>query len=132
MISAGCARTVTGARSMKNGEVGTDMHEKIARLLEREGTGISWCDLTLNPWIGCTKVSPACDHCYPEELATNRLGVKWGPGAPRRRTTPGNRSNPKIGRASGREGECPYGETSVVAVKLKNKTNEIVICNIIQ
>src|SRR3546814_18941189 len=40
MISAGCARTVTGARSMKNGEVGTDMHEKIARLLEREGTGI--------------------------------------------------------------------------------------------
>src|SRR3546814_4993129 len=67
MISAGCARTVTGARSMKNGEVGTDMHEKIARLLEREGTGISWCDLTLNPWIGCTKVSPACDHCYAEE-----------------------------------------------------------------
>ena len=24
------------------------------------------CDHTYNPWIGCTKVSPACDHCYAE------------------------------------------------------------------
>jgi protein gp37 len=65
------------------------MHDKIKRLLEREGTGISWAHLTFNPWIGCQKVSPACDHCYAEELATNRLGVQWGPGAERRRTAPG-------------------------------------------
>jgi len=66
-----------------------DAHARLLRLIEREGTKISWADLTMNPWIGCTKVSPACDHCYAEDLATNRLGVEWGPGAARRRTAPG-------------------------------------------
>lgn len=33
-----------------------------------EATGIEWADHTFNPWIGCTKISPACDHCYAEEL----------------------------------------------------------------
>lgn len=70
------------------------MLEKIKALLAREGTGISWTDLTFNPWIGCTKVSPACDHCYAEGLATTRLGVEWGPGAARRRTAPGNWAKP--------------------------------------
>lgn len=59
---------------------------KLRKLLEREGTGISWADLTFNPWIGCTHVSPACDNCYAETLATNRLGVEWGARAKRRRT----------------------------------------------
>jgi len=27
-------------------------------------THISWAHHTWNPWIGCTKVSPGCDHCY--------------------------------------------------------------------
>lgn len=27
-------------------------------------TGISWTDATWNPWLGCTKVSEGCDHCY--------------------------------------------------------------------
>lgn len=65
------------------------MDDKVKRLLEREGTGISWADLTFNPWIGCQKVSPACDHCYAEGLATSRLGVQWGPGAERRKTAKG-------------------------------------------
>ena len=48
---------------------------------------ISWTDHTWNPWMGCTKVSPACDHCYAEDLMDNRYGkVSWGPGAPRVRT----------------------------------------------
>jgi protein gp37 len=51
-----------------------------------ENTKIEWADHTFNPWIGCTKVSPACDHCYAEKLATARLGVGWGPHAERRRT----------------------------------------------
>ncbi|MEI8018217.1 MAG: DUF5131 family protein [Schlesneria sp.] len=25
---------------------------------------IEWTDATWNPWQGCTKISPACDHCY--------------------------------------------------------------------
>ena len=51
-----------------------------------ENTKIEWADHTFNPWIGCMKVGPGCDHCYAETLATARLGVTWGAGAPRRRT----------------------------------------------
>ena len=29
-----------------------------------EKTNIEWCDATFNPWMGCTRVSPACDDCY--------------------------------------------------------------------
>lgn len=29
-----------------------------------ENSGIEWTHHTFNPWIGCTKVSAACDHCY--------------------------------------------------------------------
>jgi protein gp37 len=71
--------------------------EKLARLLEREGTGISWAALTFNPWLGCQKVGPACDHCYAEEFVTGRLGhmeIGWGPHAPRRRTAAGNWNKP--------------------------------------
>lgn len=32
-------------------------------------TRIEWCDVTLNPFIGCTKCSPGCDHCYAERFA---------------------------------------------------------------
>lgn len=32
-------------------------------------TKIEWCDHTFNPWVGCTKLSPACDHCYAETWA---------------------------------------------------------------
>lgn len=34
-----------------------------------EGTKIEWAHHTFNPWIGCTKVSAACDHCYAESWA---------------------------------------------------------------
>jgi protein gp37 len=57
-------------------------------------TGIEWADSTFNPWMGCTKVSPACDHCYAER-DTARFGrVGWGPGAPRVRTAPANWRKP--------------------------------------
>lgn len=52
-----------------------------------ETTEISWADATFNPWIGCSKVSPACDHCYAERDNGRRKWVDgWGPGVPRRRT----------------------------------------------
>jgi protein gp37 len=38
-----------------------------------ENTAISWADHTQNFWVGCTKVSPACDHCYAE-LWARRTG----------------------------------------------------------
>jgi hypothetical protein len=40
-----------------------------------QATGIEWCDHTYNPGMGCTKVSPACDHCYAEAQEDARMGV---------------------------------------------------------
>lgn len=57
-------------------------------------TKIEWADFTFNPWIGCTKVSPACDHCYAEGWAKRSGVVKWGAGEPRRRTTDANWAKP--------------------------------------
>jgi protein gp37 len=59
-------------------------------------TGIEWADSTFNPWIGCTKVSPACDHCYAERDMANWLKVvQWGAGQPRKRTAVKNWKGPK-------------------------------------
>lgn len=41
-----------------------------------ENSKIEWTDNTFNPWWGCVKVSPACDHCYAETFA-KRVG--FGP-----------------------------------------------------
>ncbi len=38
---------------------------------------IGWCDETINPVIGCTKISPACDHCYAEVMARRLAGMKY-------------------------------------------------------
>jgi protein gp37 len=50
-----------------------------------ENTSIEWCDASWNPWHGCAKVSPGCDHCYAERLAL-RYGFRniWGVDAERR------------------------------------------------
>lgn len=57
-------------------------------------SNIEWCDSTFNPWMGCTKVSPACDHCYAER-DTKRFGrVEWGAGKPRLRTSAANWRKP--------------------------------------
>jgi protein gp37 len=56
---------------------------------------IEWTDHTFNPWMGCTKVSPACDHCYAEVSTPSRtLGVEWGAGQPRRLTSEANWKEP--------------------------------------
>jgi protein gp37 len=52
---------------------------------------IEWTDHSFNPWWGCTKVSPACDHCYAESFSA-RVGYSetgsqfpiWGKDAKRR------------------------------------------------
>jgi protein gp37 len=62
-----------------------------------ENSKIEWCDHTINFWHGCSKVSPACAHCYAEAMdarfhpalpgVTNNtqhpLAAHWGPHAPR-------------------------------------------------
>ncbi|MCP3724658.1 phage Gp37/Gp68 family protein [Paraburkholderia sp. CNPSo 3272] len=53
-----------------------------------ENTTIEWADHTFNPFVGCTKVSPGCDHCYAEQLLDKRLHkVVWGAGQRRLRTS---------------------------------------------
>jgi len=63
-----------------------------------ENTNIEWCDHTFNPWEGCQKVGPGCDHCYAETRNARFAGgtaINWGPGAPRRRTSVSNWELPK-------------------------------------
>ena len=73
-----------------------------------ENTKIEWADHTFNPWTGCTKVSPACDHCYAEGWAKRSGHVKWGSGQPRRRTSDANWRMPlKWNREAERTGVRP-------------------------
>lgn len=63
-----------------------------------ENSGIEWTHHTFNPWIGCTKVSAACDHCYAEAWDARGLQgqpTRWGPRAERTRTSAGNWSKPR-------------------------------------
>lgn len=75
-----------------------------------EQTAISWCDSTFNPWIGCTKVSPACDHCYAERLMDSRLHrVQWGAGQPRVRTSAANWRQPLLWNREAEAFELAHG-----------------------
>lgn len=67
-----------------------------------ENTKIEWCDHTFNPWEGCQKVGPGCDHCYAEARNARFAGgtaINWGPGAPRRRTSASNWNKPRAWNA---------------------------------
>jgi protein gp37 len=56
-----------------------------------EQTKIEWTDHTFNPWIGCQKVSPGCDHCYAEAMMDHRYHrVEWGPHGEGQRTSETN------------------------------------------
>ncbi|WP_416360606.1 phage Gp37/Gp68 family protein [Burkholderia cepacia] len=62
-----------------------------------ENSKIEWTDSTFNPWEGCAKVGPGCDHCYAEARNARFGGgtaVNWGSGAPRRRTSAANWRKP--------------------------------------
>lgn len=51
-----------------------------------KNSAIEWTDHTFNPWWGCAKVSPACDHCYAERDAKRHAPgqVLWGDDSTRR------------------------------------------------
>ncbi|MDN7654348.1 phage Gp37/Gp68 family protein [Burkholderia multivorans] len=77
-----------------------------------ENTKIEWCDHTFNPWEGCQKVGPGCDHCYAETRNARFAGgtaVNWGPGAPRRRTSPANWRKPLVWEAAHAEFFASHG-----------------------
>ncbi|OTP79438.1 phage Gp37/Gp68 family protein [Caballeronia sordidicola] len=61
---------------------------------------IEWTDHTFNPWIGCTRVSPGCDHCYAAVSTPARVkGITWGVGEARRRTADSTWKQPKAWNA---------------------------------
>jgi protein gp37 len=89
-------------------------------------TEISWTNHTFNPWWGCTKVSPGCDHCYAESFDRRVGGAHWGKGVPRREFKDAHWSEPlkwnKDAQAEGKrsmvfcasmadvmDDECPSG-----------------------
>jgi len=73
-------------------------------------TGIEWCDSTFNPWMGCTRVSPACDDCYAARSTPARtLGITWGPGEPRRRTSVANWKQPEQWQRQAAEFRAKHG-----------------------
>lgn len=37
---------------------------------------IEWTERTWNPMVGCTKISPACKHCYAENMAKRLQAMK--------------------------------------------------------
>jgi protein gp37 len=55
-----------------------------------ENSAIEWTTHTFNPWIGCQKVGPGCDHCYAEAMDHRFGGERWGPHAARTRTSAAN------------------------------------------
>lgn len=60
-----------------------------------ENSKIEWTDNTFNPWIGCTRVSPGCVHCYAEQLMDVRYQrAKWGPQGDRVKTSDANWKKP--------------------------------------
>lgn len=92
-----------------------------------EETKISWADHTFNPWIGCARVSPACDGCYAAHLMETRLGrVTWGgPGkgiGTRSRTSPANWRKPLAwNRKAAKDGNRPFVFCSSLADVFDNQ-----------
>lgn len=56
---------------------------------------IEWTDNSWNPWLGCTKVSPGCTHCYAETLNKRFGWTQWGDGGERFRTGEHNWNEPR-------------------------------------
>lgn len=73
-----------------------------------ETTAIEWTDSTFNPWWGCTRISPACDHCYAADLDKRTGGDYWG-AEPRRRTSEKNWNEPRRWQKKAAEFEATHG-----------------------
>lgn len=68
-----------------------------------KNSSIQWTHHTFSPWIGCQRVSPGCEHCYAEaydkrvggaKLPDGTKSLRWGPKAPRVRTSAANWRKP--------------------------------------
>lgn len=72
-----------------------------------ENSAIEWTDHTVNFWIGCTRVSPACDHCYAERdwsMEGRFARVEWGPHGERSPTKDPMREVARIAAGAAKRG----------------------------
>lgn len=58
-----------------------------------ENSKIEWTHHTFNPWVGCTRLTPACDNCYAE-VWSRRAGSPELWSGERRRTSASNWQQP--------------------------------------
>lgn len=89
-------------------------------------TKIEWADHTFNPWIGCTKISPACENCYAQVQQDQRFSrVKWGAGEARSRTSAANWKQPlKWNREALKAGVRPFVFCASLADVFDNEVEE--------
>ena len=67
-----------------------------AKCCMSKNSAIEWTVHTFNPWWGCTKISPACDHCYAEIWAKRTGYEVWGANATRRQLSDDYWSQPLL------------------------------------
>lgn len=79
-----------------------------------EETRIEWADHTFNPWIGCTKVSPACDHCYAEAQASRYWPGEQLWAGNRKRTSENNWRQPLKWHRQATEFRAKHGRPPMV------------------
>lgn len=66
-----------------------------------QNTEIQWTNHSFNPWEGCQRVSPGCEHCYAEtrnaRFHPDERGKpsNWGPTAPRLMRSPAYWNQPR-------------------------------------
>ena len=76
-----------------------------------ERSGINWTNHSFSPWIGCTKVSPACANCYAERDWDKRYKrVVWGQHGTRRVAAGSSWKNPV--RWNKRQSELEFGSVA--------------------
>lgn len=90
-----------------------------------ENSKIEWTDNTFNPWIGCTKVSPACDNCYAEDMMDKRYGrARWGAGEDRVRTRDWSKPR-RWNRDAAPSGDRPFVFCASLADVFDNEVDEL-------
>lgn len=57
-------------------------------------SSIEWCDHTYNPWTGCHKISPGCQHCYADTMSHRLRRATWGKNEARLQASPSNLRDP--------------------------------------
>lgn len=73
-------------------------------------TKIEWCDSVFSPWIGCTRISPACDACYAAVSTPARaMRIKWGAGEARHRTAESTWRQPLVWERNHGQFEAEHG-----------------------